>query len=106
MAGWSAPVNDLMSMVSMKEINTFIRNERLPYSRWYVGITGDVQSRLFGDHNVQNGYIYRTFPNDRIAREIEQNFHELGCQGSHGGGDWDTKIVYAYLITSDTVEDC
>lgn len=93
-------------LMKVDEIDSFIQQHGVPYSRWYVGITGDVDDRLFGDHRVTSGYIIRSFTNDASARSAEQHFHNKGCKGSHGGGDENTNIVYAYLITRDTVEDC
>lgn len=75
------------------------------YSDCYVGITSDVDSRLFGDHNVskENGHwIYRTANTDTVAREIEQYFINAGMDGGGGGGGETSKIVYAYKKTSST----
>ncbi len=91
-------------LMRVDEIDSFIRQHGVPYSRWYVGITGDVDTRLFGDHGVTSGYIYRGFGSDDLARSAEQHFHKKGCKGSHGGGDLSTKIVYAYLIKPTTIE--
>ena len=75
------------------------------YSECYVGITSDVDDRLFGDHNVpkENGHwIYRTAISDTVAREIEKHFLDSGMDGGGGGGDATSKIVYAYKKTSST----
>jgi hypothetical protein len=75
------------------------------YSGCYIGITSNVDSRLFGDHNVskESGYwIYRTASSHTIAREIEQDFLDAGMDGGGGGGDETSKIVYAYNKTSST----
>ena len=71
----------------------------------YVGITKEIDARLFGDHNVskESGFwIYRTASSDTIAREIEKHFLEKRVDGGDGGGDDDSKIVYAYKKTSTT----
>ena len=42
-------------------------------SAWYVGITNDIDRRLFGDHNVdreKDYWIYRTANSKSIAQEI------------------------------------
>ena len=88
------------------EINVHI-NKSLPYSSWYVGIAKDVQDRLFNDHNVSqtNAYwIYRECENDIVARDIEKCFLRLGCKGGDGGGNQESRFVYAYKITSTTIE--
>ena len=75
------------------------------YSGCYVGITSDVDSRLFGDHNVskENGHwIYRTASSHTVAREIEKHFLDAGMDGGGGGGDETSKIVYAFKKTSST----
>ncbi len=76
-----------------------------PYSSWYVGISESPRKRLFTDHNVdeKNGsWIYNTASNSMIAREIENHFHDLGCDGGPGGGDEDAKAIYAYKKTTNT----
>lgn len=90
----------------INEVNEYIRKS-LPYSSWYVGIAKDASNRLFNDHNVSkaNGYwIYRECENDTISREIEQYFLNMGCKGGYGGGDYRSKYIYAYKITSTTIE--
>jgi hypothetical protein len=60
------------------------------YSDCYIGITSDVDSRLFGYHKVskENGHwIYRTASSLTVAREIEQYFLDAGMDGGGGGGD-------------------
>ena len=75
------------------------------YSGCYVGITSDVDSRLFGDHNVskeKGHWIYKAASSNTVAREIEQHFLDAGMDGGGGGGDETSKIVYAYKKTSST----
>lgn len=75
------------------------------YKDCYVGITSDVDSRLFSDHNVskENGHwIYQSAFSDNAAREIEQHFLDKGMDGGSGGGDEDSKIVYVYKKTTTT----
>lgn len=75
------------------------------YSDVYVGITKDVDERLFVDHNVARknaSWIYRHASSDIAAREIEQHFLSAGMDGGDGGGDEQSNIVYAYRKTSST----
>jgi hypothetical protein len=77
----------------------------IAYKNCYVGITSDVESRLFEDHNVsrENGHwIYGTASSNSVAREIEQHFLDAGMDGGLGGGDAASRIVYAYKKTSYT----
>jgi hypothetical protein len=75
------------------------------YKNCYIGITSDVDSRLFGDHNVseENGYYkYLSASSVSAAREIEQHFLNKGMDGGSGGGDEDSNIVYVYKKTITT----
>jgi hypothetical protein len=76
-------------------------------SEWYVGIATEPHVRLFNDHSVdeKNGlWIHRLCVSSSDAREIEDYFIAKGMKGGPGGGDSDTKSVYAYKITSSTRE--
>jgi hypothetical protein len=89
------------------DIVSYISEHGSTYSDWYVGITKDVEERLFTFHNVAKDggtWIYRTASSSEIAREIESYFLDLGADGGSGGGDDDTDIVYAYKIMNTTVE--
>ena len=89
------------------EINAHMKNSGVGLSGWYVGIAADARARLFDDHKVNEKggtWIYREAENHTIAREIESAYHDAGCKGGPGGGDSSTRTVYAYVITSYTVE--
>lgn len=89
------------------DIDAHMKASGAANGRWNVGITADVEKRLFGDHKVhrQNDcWIYRTATNSEQARAIEAAYHRAGCKGGGGGGDHTAKIVYAYVIKSTTVE--
>ena len=75
------------------------------YSGCYVGITSDVESRLFRDHRVSREHgrwIYRTANSHTVAREVEKHFLNAGMDGGTGGGDRTSTTVYAYKKTSST----
>lgn len=75
------------------------------YSDWYAGITSDIQQRLHGDHAVpkkDHWFAHRTVGTADGARSVEKALIDLGCDGGGGGGDKDSKTVYAYLKTSQT----
>lgn len=87
------------------EIQAHVNNEGSAYKNWYIGITNDIERRLFGEHCVskEHGWwIYRTAANSLVARSVEKYFLSLGFQGGTGGGDTTANIVYAYRITSTT----
>ncbi len=78
-----------------------------PYAAWYVGIASEPRRRLFIDHNVSQhigAWIHDDAGTDAVARAIEKHFLDLGCSGGDGGGDYTTRFIYAYLITSNTRE--
>lgn len=77
------------------------------YSDYYIGITKDINDRLFGAHKVPTKghcYIYREAFNDTDARTIEKYYLDKGMKGGDGGGDVESVYVYVYKISSDTVE--
>lgn len=87
------------------EIKEHINKESSNYNKWYVGITNNVERRLFREHQVskENGWwIYRTATSSDIARSIEKYFLDLGLDGGGGGGDESAKMVYAYKKTFNT----
>ncbi len=91
----------------VSEIAAHIDRSGTGYGKWYAGITGSIEQRLFGEHNVsrQNSWhIWRTAATSQEARDAEAELFSLGCQGGPGGGDDDCRIVYAYLITATTKE--
>jgi hypothetical protein len=89
------------------DMSAHMDSSKIPYKRWYVGITADIDTRLFGSHNVPRQgawYIYRRAFSSEKARAVESAFHNAGCQGAGGGGDDTAVYVYAYVITETTVE--
>jgi hypothetical protein len=88
-------------------INEYMQRCQMPAGRWYVGITGDVDTRLFGAHNVskqRDAWIVCRAINSQEARAVEAAYHRAGCKGDTGGGDYTAVFVYAYVITGSTVE--
>lgn len=84
----------------VSEIVQYIQQSNTPYTDWYIGITEDVQIRLFVDHAVNKEtdyWIYRKCFTADQARIIEQdiiiNYH---TDGGSGGGSENSKFVYAY----------
>jgi hypothetical protein len=91
----------------ISEIDAHMQKSGLPNRDWYVGITCDVNERLFGYHcvpRVNHWFIYRQAHNSAQARAIEAAYHRAGCKGGAGGGDHTACYVYAYVITMGTVE--
>lgn len=96
-----------VSNTIITEIDAYMLKSGIVNGGWYVGITSDVENRLFGYHKVskQNGtWIYRYASNSNQARDIEAAYHAAGCKGAGGGGDDAATCIYAYVITPRTVE--
>jgi hypothetical protein len=72
---------------------------------WYVGITKNPGGRLFGDHRVpmhEDIWIYSEAVDSTTARAVEAHFLALDLDGGPGGGDSNSKYVYAYRKTAQT----
>lgn len=79
------------------------------YKDFYVGITENVEDRLFGYHKVSKSsdwWIYRIADTEDIARTVESYYLDKGMDGDKGGGKGNgkTKIVYCYEINDHTKE--
>lgn len=89
----------------VEEIEEHLKKSRKEYySDFYIGITENVQRRLFEEHNVSrenSWYITRTAINEDTARKVEKYFLDLGMKGGAGGGTNPT-IVYCYEISNNT----
>ncbi len=86
-------------------INEYILNTKCKKSDWYVGITSNPEHRLFSEHNVNknNGqWIYKKATSDSVARAIEKEYINAGCDGGDGGGGSDSVYIYAYLKLQGT----
>lgn len=79
------------------------------FSKFYIGITNDIERRLFGEHNVpkEQGaawWIIKEAINKNTAQKVEEHFLNRGMQGDTGGGTDDSVWVYCYKITNKTRE--
>ena len=92
----------------IKTIDAYRREHGRDYARkLYVGITNDVDRRLFGFHMVpreNHWWIYCPAKDAQTAREVEKFYLEKGMQGGVGGGNNNSKIVYCYEVSEDTKE--
>ena len=90
------------------DIKNYIAQIGGGYINWYTGIAANPRTRLFNDHCVDEKYgnwIYSNELTSQEAREVEEYFvNTLGTKGDVGGGDNNTKFVYAYKITQNTRE--
>lgn len=90
------------------DINSHLeKSQKQYYSDFYVGITNDIERRLFEEHNVskENGWwIYRQAIDKKTAQHVEEYFLNKGMKGDTGGGTDDSSFVYCYEIANYTVE--
>lgn len=94
-----------ISLIS--EFVTYMNRFDSNYCNWYVGIASDARDRLFNGHQVreQGIWIFNNAGSEASAREIEKYFiNTLKTQGGSGGGDNNTTMVYAYLISNTTIQ--
>ena len=52
----------------------------------------------------RGSWVFRTASSDTVSRRVEKHFLDLGYDGGGGGGDENTKAVYAYRKTANTKE--
>lgn len=91
----------------ISEINAHLNKSlKKDYSNYYVGITNDIERRLFGEHNVQKDGLWLSYEaiNKEEAQQVEEYFLKQGMQGYTGGGTEDSTFVYCYEITNATTE--
>ena len=87
------------------EVKSFILQSGGSYEDWYVGISKNAARRLFGEHRVEHNnptWIYLDAENAKTARAAETHFLVLGCDGGSGGGDDESRFLYAYRKTQET----
>lgn len=77
------------------------------YSDFYIGITDDVNRRLFTEHNVDKAnawWIYRDAIDKSTAQAVEEYYLNKGMEGDTGGGTVDSTYVYCHQISGSTKE--
>ena len=92
----------------INDINCHLsKSSKQYYSVFYIGITNDIDRRLFGEHNgdKENAWgIWREATDKEAAQEVEEYFLAKGMKGDTGGGNDKTTYVYCYEITNNTIE--
>ena len=90
------------------EIDAHLQVSKKEYwSDYYIGITNDVERRLFTEHNVKKTnawWIYCPATSKAAAQAVEEHYLAKGMKGDTGGGTKDSTYVYCYEITSTTKE--
>lgn len=86
--------------------NAHLKKSKKEYWQdFYVGITNDIERRLFSEHNVTRKgtwWIYREAIDKDTAQAVEEYYLAKGMRGDTGGGTDDSSFVYCYEITSNT----
>lgn len=87
------------------KITEFIEEHGGDYQDWYVGITNNPERRL-DEHNVDmddaESYIVLETSSAQIARRVEWYFATTtAVQGGTGGGESDSRYVYAGRIREE-----
>ena len=92
----------------VRRIMDSLKNEGYPVEvqDFYVGITNDVDRRLFEEHLLDeetDSFRVEQFNTVEDAREVEAFFlNEMGLDGGAGGGEDDSVFVYIYLKSEDS----
>lgn len=90
------------------EVDTHIKkSNKHYYSDFYIGITNNVDRRLFWEHNVPKKnywYIYCQALDEDNARFVESYYLKKWMQWGEwwGNGDWSAVYVYCYEISDIT----
>lgn len=83
------------------------KSDKKYWSDYYIGITNDINRRLFTEHNVNRDnawWIWREATSKSVAQAVEEHYLALGMKGDTGGGTDDSVFVYCYEVTSTTIE--
>lgn len=75
------------------------KSEKEFYQDYYIGITNDVDERLFSYHQVDkesDWWIHCKADTEEISREVEKCFLDKGMDGDTGGGNPNTPPLYVY----------
>lgn len=86
------------------EILTYVGSSN--FANWYVGVTNNIEERLFGYHKVHrtDGAWYHGMAIDHThSRAVESGLIKLGFDGGTGGGDEKAAYVYAFRKDYGTV---
>lgn len=92
----------------INDIDSHLRESTKEYwSDFYIGITNNIERRLFEEHNVNkenDWWIWRKALDKGTAQEVEEYYLAKGMEGNTGGGNKDTVYVYCYEITENTIQ--
>ncbi|MFA6295171.1 MAG: hypothetical protein WC666_01965 [Candidatus Paceibacterota bacterium] len=91
----------------INEFESFMGKYGKFYNQFYVGIAKNIFDRLTSGHNIDSSiqciWSNNPMPTNEI-RTIEKYFLDKGASGGQGGGDNNTRYIYAYLIGPKTIQ--
>ena len=89
----------------IKRIESYMSKFDGDYSDWYVGITKDLDEKLFELHKVDENGKWIAFGADteEVAKKIQKYFLDKKTDGNPTQLEEDARIVYAYKKNSMTV---
>lgn len=80
------------------DINSHLqKSKKQYYSDFYIGITNDIERRLFEEHKVSKDYgwwIYRNGDTKAVAQAVEEYYLDKGMQGIRVA---EMKIPHMYI---------
>ena len=92
----------------MQLFNNYLNNSgRKFYSDFFIGVTDDVNKRLFEEHMVPKSnswYIYAPANTHENAMAVKKHYHNLGMRTSNRRTSRLSKMVYCYGVSPFTVE--
>ena len=88
----------------IKRIETYMSKFEGDYEDWYIGITRDLDEKLFDFHKVDENGIWISFGADteEVAKKVEKYFLDKKTDGNPTGLEEDARIVYVYKKNSKT----
>ncbi|MFZ8907360.1 MAG: hypothetical protein ACO293_02905 [Nitrosopumilaceae archaeon] len=88
----------------IKRIETYMSKFEGDYTDWYIGITKDLDERLFDLHKVEENGIWISFGADteEVAKKVEEYFLDKKTDGNPTPLEENARIVYVYKKNAKT----
>ena len=88
----------------IKRIETYMSKFEGDYTDWYIGITKDLDERLFDVHKVEENGIWISFGADteEVAKKVEEYFLNKKTDGNPTQLEENVRIVYVYKKNAKT----
>ena len=88
----------------IKRIETYMSKFEGDYTDWYIGITKDLDERLFDVHKVEENGIWISFGADteEVVKKVEEYFLNKKTDGNPTPLEENVRIVYVYKKNAKT----